>query len=96
MDLQSRNIALFIYYVFGQYLPTQPQPGWKLGYAVRRLLVKYIFSDCGKNIIVKKRACFGNGTGISIGDRSQVGESSRIGAYTKINNGVIMGPGVIA
>lgn len=70
-------------------------PGWQVGYSVRRISVKYIFNECGRNIIVKKNAYFGKGTGISIGDNSQIGESSRIGANTKICRDVIMAPEVI-
>lgn len=31
------KIALFLYYAFAQYFPTQPVPGWRFGYWLRRL-----------------------------------------------------------
>jgi len=91
----KKTIALLIYYSVAQFLPTQPQPDYKLGYAIRRILVHYIFKSCGVNVIVKQRAYFGKGVGISIGDNSQIGERSQIGAYTKIGADVIMAPDVI-
>jgi len=87
--------ALLLYYSVAQYLPTQPALGWQIAYAIRRILAKYIFAQCGKNVIVKKNAYFGKGTGITIGDNSQIGERSQIGAYTRIGRDVIMAPDVI-
>jgi len=90
-----KNLNLLMYYSFAKYLPTQPEPGWQIGYAIRRFLVKRIFEECGEHVIVKKNAYFGKGTGISVGDNSQIGERSQIGAYTKIGRDVIMAPDVI-
>lgn len=91
----TKYFALFFYYSIAKFLPTQPEPGWRISYAIRRFLVKNIFEKCGKNVIVKKNAYFGKGVGISIGDNSQIGERSQIGAYTKIGADVIMAPDVI-
>lgn len=91
----SKSIALLIYYLIAKRLPTQPVPGWRIGYYIRRKLVKRIFASCGRNVIIKQHAYFGTGTGIRIGDNSQVGERSVIGAYTKIGKDVIMAPEVI-
>lgn len=90
-----KNLNLLMYYSFAKYLPTQPEPGWQIGYAIRRFLVKRIFEECGEHVIVKKNAYFGKGTGISVGDNSQIGERSQNGAYTTIGADVIMAPDVI-
>jgi len=90
-----KNIALLFYYLIAKRFPTQPVPGYKIGYAVRRFLAGFIFEECGNNIIIKQHAYFGKGTGIKIGDNSQIGEKSFIGAYTKIGKDVIMAPEVL-
>jgi maltose O-acetyltransferase len=91
----SKYIALLIYYLIAKRFPSQPVPGYKIGYYIRRKLVKHIFETCGSNVIIKQNAYFGEGTGICIGDNSQIGERSTIGAFTKIGRDVIMGPEVI-
>ena len=73
-----KPLALFAYYLLAKRFPTQPMIGWKIGYAIRRFLVKHIFEECGHNVIVKQNAYFGKGGGIKIGDNSQIGENSII------------------
>lgn len=91
----KKIIALVIYYGIAQFFPTQPVPGWKIGYAFRRRLVKLIFDHCGSNVIVKDRAYFGRGSGVMVGDRSQIGQRSRIDHGVTIGNDVVMGPEVV-
>jgi maltose O-acetyltransferase len=90
-----KKIALALYYSFAQYFPTQPVPGWQLGYMLRRWLVRNIFDQCGTDILVKSRAYFGSGTRLAIGDRSQIGERSRIDHGVTIGRDVLMGPEVV-
>ena len=47
-------VCLFVYYSIAIRFPTQPMPGYKMGYILRRFLVKRIASDCGKKILVKQ------------------------------------------
>lgn len=94
-DINMRMLALFFYYGLARYLPTQPVPGWRLGYAFRRVLVKHIFKRCGHDVIVKNGAYFGSGIGIEVGDRSQIGHKSRIDHQVVIGNDVVMGPDVV-
>jgi len=91
----TKSIALIIYYGFARYFPTQPVPGYKIGYSIRRWLAQYIFEIAGDNLVIKYNAKFGKGTGIEIGHNSQIGEKSYIGAYTKIGNDVIMAPEIL-
>jgi maltose O-acetyltransferase len=90
-----KSLALLIYYTLAKHFPTQPVPGWRVGYMLRRFLVRHIFEKCGTGVIVKRGAYFGAGSGIVVGDRAQVGDNSRIGPCTKIGNDVLMGPDVV-
>ena len=91
----TKVLALIAYYGVAQFFPTQPVPGWRVGYLIRRFLVKRIFDQCGNGVLVKTGAYFGSGSGIRIGDRSQVGQRSRIDHGVTIGNDVLMGPDVI-
>lgn len=90
-----KTISLFLYYVLAQFFPTQPMPGWQIGYLLRRFLVRFIAEDCGLAIIVKQKAYIGKGAGLRIGDRSQLGHRCRIGNQVRIGNDVVMGPDVV-
>ena len=91
----KKEISLFVYYFFARYFPTQPVPGFRFAYWIRRILVKNIVEQCGENIIVKSNCYLGRGEGIRVGSRSQLGQNSRIGPYTIIRDDVVMGPDVI-
>jgi acetyltransferase-like isoleucine patch superfamily enzyme len=91
----TRTIALSIYYLLARHLPTPPVPGWRLGYILRRILVRRIFKQCGDGVLIKKNAYFGSGVDIQIGDRSQIGHNARVDHDTIIGNDVIMGPDVV-
>ena len=90
-----RKISLALYYLFAWHLPTQPMPGWRFAYWLRRLLVKQIFPCCGADVVIKGRAYFGSGANIRLGDRSQLGHCSRIDHDVEIGNDVMMGPDVV-
>lgn len=70
-------------------------PGWRLGYTLRRFLVKHIFKHCGRDVIIKNNAYFGSGSGVEVGDRSQIGHNSSIDHQVIIGNDVVMGPDVV-
>jgi maltose O-acetyltransferase len=90
-----KYISLVLYYLIGVRFPTQPVPGYKLGYFFRRKLLNIIADSCGKNVIVKQNAYIGAGVGLRIGDHSQLGHNLRMGQYVTIGNDVVMGPDVI-
>lgn len=90
-----RAACLFAYYGFARFLPTQPVPGWRLGYGLRRFLVKRIFRHCGEGVLIKHGAYFGSGASIQLGDRSQIGHNSRLDHDVVIGNDVLMGPDVV-
>lgn len=91
----KRKLALLLYYLIATRFPTQPVPGWKLGYAIRRKLVSILAEKCGRNVIIKQNAYLGSATGLKLGDHSQIGERSRIGPHVTIGNDVVMGPEVV-
>ncbi|EKD46961.1 MAG: galactoside O-acetyltransferase [uncultured bacterium] len=90
-----RTVCLFLYYLFARYLPTQPVPGYRVGYWLRLKLVNRIFAFCGENVIIKKNACFGNGSQLKIGNNSQLGHNCVVPMDLMIGDDVIMGPDVI-
>jgi maltose O-acetyltransferase len=90
-----RKLYLLIYYAIAQHFPTQPMPGWKLGYKLRRFLVRRIFASCGDGVIVKQHAYFGDGRTLRVGHRAQIGMNSRIDHDVIIGDDVVMGPDVV-
>lgn len=92
--LQGRRLlALALYYGFAQFLPNSSFP--VLGPICkwfRSFLGKNIFLSCGKNVNIERRAFFGSGRGIVIGDNSGIGAHCVIPSDTIIGNDVMMGP----
>ena len=90
----KKNIALFVYYACARHLPTQPFPGWRFAYWLRKHIVKSIFRRCGDDVIIKQGAYFGQGNDIEIGHRSQIGHNARIEQGVILGDDVVMGPDV--
>ena len=90
-----RSLALLLYYAFAWHFPTQPMPGWRFGYWLRRLLIQRIAKQCGRDVIVKRRAYIGSATHLVIGDRTQLGHGARIDHDVTLGSDVMMGPDVV-
>jgi maltose O-acetyltransferase len=90
-----RRLCLLVYYLFAQHFPTQPMPGWRFGYALRRFLAQRIFASCGRDVLIKQHAYFGDGRTLRVGNRSQIGMNSRIDRDVTIGEDVLMGPDVV-
>ncbi|MGN0843674.1 MAG: acyltransferase [Kiritimatiellia bacterium] len=89
-------LCLFLYYAILQYIPMQPMPGYKIGYALRRWCVRRILgSRCGKGVVVKDHCYFGNGARLSIGDNLQMGQNAKLLGSVAIGKDVLMGPDVV-
>lgn len=88
-------LAAVLYYGIARRFPTQPVPLWRVGYALRRILVGWMVSACGKHVIVKQNAYIGRGRGLVLGDHAQLGENCRIGPFVTIGAEVVMGPDVV-
>ncbi len=95
MNKYFKVLFLSLYYLIARHFPTQPIPGWKIGYLIRRFLVERIAKKCGEKIIVKRNCYFGKGNSLEIGSRSQLGEQARIGPNVKIGDDVLMGSEVV-
>ena len=65
---------------------------WNWGGVIRRFLCRRIFKYSGKHINVERRAFFGAGTEIELGDYSGIGIHAHIPNGTRIGNHVMMGP----
>jgi maltose O-acetyltransferase len=90
-----KKIKLAFYYLILFYLPMQPFPGYKIFYRIKFLCLRKIFNFCGENVIIKSRCYFGNGSKLSIGNNSQLGQNARLVGPIKLGNNVMMGPDVI-
>lgn len=98
MKIKGRNISILsiiclsLYYAIAQFLPTAYSIGGGISLRFRRLLCKHIFKSMGKNVNIERRANFGSGRNIVIGDNSGIGQHSSIPSNTIIGNDVMMGP----
>lgn len=91
-----KSLYLFLYYAILQYIPMQPMPGYKIGYALRRRCVKRILGNrCGKKVVVKDHCYFGNGNRLTVGDNSQMGQNAKLLGTVTIGKDVLMGPDVV-
>lgn len=90
-----KHFYLLIYYCFATYLPMQPIPGYKLFYRIRYFLVKRILLKCGDKVIVKNKCYFGNGSKLSVGNYSQLGQNLRVSGPVTIGDYVMMGPDIV-
>jgi maltose O-acetyltransferase len=91
----KKTLSLIIYYGIATRFPTQPVPGWRFGYWLRRKLLSYIIDSCGEGLIVKQGAYIGKGKRLRIGNFSQIGANSKIESDVTIGNNVLMGPDVV-
>lgn len=92
----SKYVSLILYYGFATYLPKSNRPyAFKLTKPIRYLICKNIFEFCGKNVNIERRAYFGDGKGIFIGNNSTIGVNCKIQRNVKIGNDVMMGEDVI-
>lgn len=90
----SQIICLTLYYGIARWLPKTGT--WcNVGGGMRRFLCNHIFKKCGKKINVERRAFFGKGVDIEIGDYSGIGINANIPGDTIIGNYVMMGPNTI-
>ena len=90
-----RVLCLILYYGLFQFIPYRPFPLWKLGCKLRYLIGKCLFKKIGRDVIIKNKCYFGDGSRLSVGDRSQLGQNARLLGTIIIGNDVVMGPDVI-
>lgn len=84
---------LTLYYGFFQYLPVSYNILLGGGSSFLRLWAcRHIFEYCGKNVTIERKAKFGKGDRIRIGDNSGLGENCTIPNGSNIGCDVMMGP----
>ena len=89
----SAIICLIVYYSFAYWLPNSySRLGGVIARKLRAFLCKRIFKHCGKNVNIERKACFGSGLDIELGDESGLGINCTVPSNTIIGNFVMMGP----
>lgn len=85
-------LCLALYYSFAQYLPSSTifLVG-KLSKWIRYQLCKRIFKSIGHNVNIERKANFGSGRNIEIGDNSGIGIKCVLPSNIIIGNDVMMG-----
>lgn len=88
-------MALAAYYGFAQYLPNRySKPFGPFGNWLRIVLAHAIFKKCGKVTSIGRKAYFGTGAGLEIGDFSSIGPDCVVPKNTVIGKYVMMAPEV--
>lgn len=86
----TQLVSLALYYLFAQYLPTSYS--MCSGKRIRYFLCKRIFKYCGVNVNIERKAHFGSGRNVEIGDNSGLGINCNVPSNIRIGNNVMMGP----
>lgn len=87
----KKIICLLLYYSIAQYLP-QSGRLLNIGGVIRLCLCKRIFKKCGSHVNIERRAWFGSGANVEIGDYSGIGINCHIPSDTVLGKYVMMGP----
>lgn len=91
-----RKLWLIIYYGLATHLPDSYTPlVGPLSNWLRVRCCHHIFRRCGHIVTVNRKAYFGNGSAVEIGDDSGLGANCRIPNDTVIGNHVMMAPDVL-
>lgn len=89
----SKIVFLTLYYGLLRYLPCSTN--FLLGNAskkLRYLCCKKIFYYCGRNVNIERKAYFGSGLEVEIGDNSGLGMNCCVPSDIVIGKNVMMGP----
>lgn len=91
-----RHLYLILYYGLATHLPNSYTPViGKISNWLRVLCCHGIFRKCGKIVTVNRKAYFGNGAQIEIGDDSGIGAYCHLPNDIKIGTHVMMAPDVL-
>lgn len=88
----SSILALLLYYGFAQYLPNSHGHRLFRGGRLRRWCCGFIFKKMGSNVKIERKAQFGSGRDLEIGDNSGLGVNCCVPYDIKIGSNVMMGP----
>ena len=89
-----RQIALILYYSVAQFIPTWPKPLGRLGFALRRLLARRLFAECGDELNLHGRVSFGSGRNIHAANNVGIGQGTVFNGRGDVHLGahLTMGP----
>jgi len=90
-----RLLLLGLYYCGVRWLPPSALPGGSVWRKLRFLICSPLFAYCGKNVNIERRAFFGSGKSLSIGNNSAIGINATILGPVTIGRNVMMGEDVI-
>ena len=91
-----RKLFLILYYGLATHLPDSYTPVvGKLSNRLRVICCHHIFKRCGAIVTVNRKAYFGNGSEIEIGDDSGIGANCHRPNDIKIGDHVMMAPDVL-
>lgn len=84
---------MILYYGFATYLPDSYSPILgKFSNFIRVFLCRKIFKMCGAKVIINRKAYFGNGRELEIGDFSSIGAETIVPNNIMIGKYVMMAP----
>lgn len=90
----KRAILLALYYGIFQFLPSSRRIGHIPG-RLRYWCCSHLFAHCGTNVNIERRAYFGSGDTVSIGDNSGIGVGAKLSPQVTIGSNVLMGEDVV-
>lgn len=90
----KRAILLTLYYSLLQFLPSSRRLG-RIPGRLRFWCCRNLFAYCGQNVNIERRAFFGSGNTISVGDNSGIGVGAKLSPQVSIGNSVLMGEDVL-
>lgn len=92
-----KKIILILYYCILRYLPSTDNSSIFSIFIrkIRSFVGYFIFDSCGKNINIEKKANFGSGKNIRIGNNSGIGINAKIRGPLTIGDNVMMAPDVL-
>ena len=90
----KRVLLLVAYYGIFQWLPSSRRFGGLPG-RLRRWCCRGLFRHCGNGVNVERRAYFGSGREVSLGDNSAIGVNAKLPPGVMIGNNVMMGEDVL-
>jgi maltose O-acetyltransferase len=90
----KRAFLLAAYYCVLQWLPSSRRCGGLPG-RLRRWCCRGLFRHCGASANIERRAYFGSGRDVSLGDDSGIGVNAKLSPGIEIGSNVLMGEDVL-
>lgn len=89
----AQLFCLVLYYGLLRHFPASTAPlGGKISRRLRYHCCRHIFKYCGKNVNIERKAYFGSGSELCIGENSGLGRNCVVPANLVVGKDVMMGP----